>query len=143
QHVGSGDILLSLTGTASSSLPLLTAVLPGEHRPRLRTRMPLNLELRGYGHAPQRLAITAVAEEVVDPEEARRLLGPEVATAVTLNGPVVLVEARFPDVAFEADGKRYELHDGMWGTAEVRVRSEPLLAALVPGLRAVLERFRD
>lgn len=141
QHVGSGDILLSLTGAAS--LPLLMTLLPGEHRPLLRTRMPLILELRGYGYAPQRLAITAVAEEVVDPEEARRLLGPEVATAVPLNGPVVLVEARFPDVAFEADGQRYELHDGMWGTAEVRVRSEPLLAALVPGLRTVLERLRD
>jgi GAF domain-containing protein len=140
QHVGSGDILLSLTGAAS--LPVLTAVLPGEHRPLLRARMPLILELRGYGHAPQRLAITAVAEEVVDPDEARRLLGPEVATAVSLNGPVVLVEARFPEAAFEADGKRYELHDGMWGTAEVRVRSEPLLAALVPGLRTLLERLR-
>ncbi|HWN44772.1 MAG TPA: GAF domain-containing protein [Thermoanaerobaculia bacterium] len=140
QHVGSGDILLSLTGAAS--LPMLTAVLPGEHRPLLRARMPLILELRGYGHAPQRLAITAVAEEVVDPDEARRLLGPEVATAVSLNGPVVLVEARFPEAAFEADGKRYELHDGMWGTAEVRVRSEPLLAALVPGLRTLLERLR-
>lgn len=140
QHVGSGDILLSLTGP--TSLPLLIAVLPGEHRPLLRARMPLILELRGYGHAPQRLAITAVAEEVVDPEEARRLLGPEVATAVSLNGPVVLVEARFPEVTFEADGERYELHDGMWGTAEVRVRSEPLLAALVPGIRAVLERLR-
>ncbi|HVG07465.1 MAG TPA: GAF domain-containing protein [Thermoanaerobaculia bacterium] len=143
QHVGSGDILLSLTGAVSSaSLPVLMAVLPGEHRPLLRARMPLILELRGYGHAPQRLAITAVAEEVVDPEEARRLLGPEVATAVPLTGPVVLVEARFPDVAFEADGKRYELHDGMWGKAEVRVRSEPLLAALVPGLRTVMERLR-
>jgi len=141
QHVGSGDILLSLTGAAS--LPMLTAMLPGEHRPLLRARMPLILELRGYGHAPQRLAITAVAEEVVDPDEARRLLGPEVATAVTLNGPVVLVEARFPDVAFEAGGERYELHDGMWGTAEVRVRSEPLLAALVPGIRTLLERLRD
>jgi membrane fusion protein (multidrug efflux system) len=140
QHVGSGDILLSLTGAAS--LPLLMAVLPGEHRPLLRARMPLILELRGYGHAPQRLAISAVAEEVVDPEEARRLLGPEVATAVPLNGPVVLVEARFPEVTFEADGKRYELHDGMWGKAEVRVRSEPLLAALVPGIRTVLERLR-
>lgn len=140
QRVGSGAILLSLTGAAA--LPHLTAVLPGEHRPLLRPRMPLILELRGYGHAPQRLAITSVAEEVVDPEEARRLLGPEIASAVALNGPVVLVEARFPEATFEADGERYELHDGMWGTAEVRVRSEPLLAALVPGLRTVMERLR-
>jgi len=141
QHVAAGDILLSLTGAASR--PILMAVLPGEHRPLLRAGMPLTLELRGYDHAPQHLAIAAVAEEVVGPEEARRLLGPEVASAVPLNGPLVLVEAMFPSATFEAGGERYELHDGMWGAAEVRVRSEPLLAALVPGLRAVLERRRD
>ena len=140
QRVVPGAILLSLTGAAAR--PSLMALLPGEHRPLLRAGMPLTLELRGYDQAPQRLTIAAVAEEVVGPEEARRLLGPEVATSVTLNGPVVLVEARFPDVAFEAGGERYELHDGMWGTAEVRVRSEPLLSALVPGLREALERIR-
>jgi hypothetical protein len=140
QRVAAGDILLSLTGAASR--PSLMALLPGEHRPLLRTGMPLTLELRGYDHAPQRLAIAAVTEEVVGPEEARRLLGPEVAAAIPLDGPLVLVEARFPGTTFEASGERYELHDGMWGTAEVRVRSEPLLAALVPGLRAVLERLR-
>jgi GAF domain-containing protein len=140
QRVAAGDILLSLTGAASR--PSLIALLPGEHRPMLRTGMRLTLELRGYGHAPQRLAIAAVTEEVVGPEEARRLLGPEVAAAIPLDGPLVLVEARFPGTTFEAGGERYELHDGMWGTAEVRVRSEPLLAALVPGLRAVLERLR-
>ena len=141
QRVVPGAILLSLTGAASR--PSLMALLPGEHRPLLRAGMPLTLELRGYGHAPQHLAITAIAEEVVGPEEARRLLGPEVAAAIPLDGPLVLVEARLPGATFEAGGERYELHDGMWGTAEVRVRSEPLLAALVPGLRAVLERRRD
>ncbi|HYC88600.1 MAG TPA: GAF domain-containing protein [Thermoanaerobaculia bacterium] len=140
QHVAAGDILLSLTGTDAQ--PTLVAVLPGEHRPLLRAGMPLKLELRGYGHAPQRLVVAVVADEVVGPEEAKRLLGPEVATAVPLNGPLVRVEARFPSGTFEASGKRYALHDGMWGAAEVRVRSESLLAALVPGLRAVLERRR-
>ncbi len=140
QHVAAGDILLSLTG--SDAQPTLVAVLPGEHRPLLRSGMPLNLELRGYGHAPQSLVVTVVADEVVGPEEAKRLLGPEVATAIPLNGPLVRVEARFPDATFEAGGKRYVLHDGMWGAAEERVRSESQLAALVPGLRAVLERRR-
>jgi membrane fusion protein (multidrug efflux system) len=140
QHVAPGDILLSLAGAASR--PLLIGVLPGEHRPLLRPGLPLTLELRGYAHAPQRLEVATVSQEVVGPEEARRLLGPQVAAAVSLNGPVVLIEARFPGTTFEAEGERYELHDGMWGTAEVRVRSEPLLAALVPGLRDVLERLR-
>jgi membrane fusion protein (multidrug efflux system) len=140
QHVAAGDILLSLTGTDAQ--PTLVAVLPGEHRPLLRAGMPLSLELRGYDHAPPRLVVAVVADEVVGPEEAKRLLGPEVANAIPLNGPLVRVEARFPSGTFEAGGKRYALHDGMWGAAEVRVRDESLLAALVPGLRAVLERNR-
>lgn len=140
QHVAAGDILLSLTGPGSR--PVLVAMLPGEHRPQLRPGMTLNLELRGYGHAPQHLTIAAVAGEIVGPEEAKRLLGPEVATAVPLNGPLVRVEAYFPDDTFDARGESYALHDGMWGSAEVAVRSESLLAALVPGVRAVLERLR-
>lgn len=141
QQVTAGDILLSLVG--ADSRPVLTVLLPGEHRPLLRPGMPLNLELRGYAHAPQHLTIAAVSDEVVAPEEARRLLGPEVATAVPLNGPLVRVEAFFPRDTFEARGERYALHDGMWGNAEVPVRSESLLVALVPGLRAVSERVHD
>jgi len=141
QHVATGDILLSLSG--GDSRPVLMALLPGEHRPLLRAGMPLKLELRGYGHAPQQLVIASIADEVVGPEEAKRLLGPEVATAVSLTGPVVRVEAVFANDTFDADGKHYAFHDGMWGAAEVPVRSESLLAALVPGLRAALERIRD
>jgi membrane fusion protein (multidrug efflux system) len=145
QHVAAGDILLSLNVlslTGADSRPALTVLLPGEHRPLLRPGMPLNLELRGYAHAPQRLFIAAVSDDVIGPEEAKRLLGPEVATAVPLNGSLVRVEAFFPRDTFEARGERYALHDGMWGTAEVPVRSESLLVALVPGLRAVWERLR-
>ncbi|HET8772905.1 MAG TPA: GAF domain-containing protein [Thermoanaerobaculia bacterium] len=140
QYVAAGDILLSLTATDAQ--PALVAMLPGEHRPMLRAGMPLSLKLRGYTDAPQELIVTAVADEVVGPEEAKRLLGPEVAAAIPLNGPLVRIEARFPDATFESAGKSYELHDGMWGSAEVRVRSESMLVALVPGLRAVLERRR-
>lgn len=140
QHVAAGDILLSLTG--ADSRPVLIAMLPGEHRPQLRPGMPLNLELRGYRHAPQHLVIAAVTGEIVGPEEAKRLLGPEVATAVPLNGPLVRVEAELPRDTFEASGESYALYDGMWGSAEVPVHSESLLAALVPGLRDVLERLR-
>jgi membrane fusion protein (multidrug efflux system) len=139
QRVAAGDILLSLHGAGSR--PVLTAMLPGEHRPQLRPGMPLNLKLRGYRQSPQRLTITAVADEVVGPEEAKRLLGPEVATAVPLNGALVRVEAELPRDTFESGGETYVLHDGMWGSAEVPVRSESLLVALVPGLRDVLERL--
>jgi membrane fusion protein (multidrug efflux system) len=141
QHVQAGDILLSLGNAAA--LPSLVALLPGQHRPLLKKGMRLKLELRGYDQGPQHLRISSVNEEVVGPEEARRLLGPEIAAAVPLNGPVVLVQAPFPSSTFEVSGHRYELHDGMWGTVDVRVRSEPVLFALVPGLRSVLERDHD
>jgi membrane fusion protein (multidrug efflux system) len=139
QRVAAGDILVSLS--SADSRPTLEALLPGEHRPLLRPGMPLDLELRGYAHAPQHLIVAAVSDEVVGPEEARRLLGPEVASAVPLNGALVRVEALFPRDTFESRGERYELHDGMWGVADVPVRSERVLVALIPGLRAVLERI--
>ena len=139
QHVAAGDILLSLAD--HSSRPVLMALLPGDRRPMLRPGMPLSVELRGYGQAPQRLTIASVADEVVGPDEARRLLGPEVAAAMPLSGPLVRVEASFAGDTFASGGERYALHDGMWGTAEVAVRSESLLAALVPGVRAFLERL--
>jgi multidrug resistance efflux pump len=141
QHVAAGEILLSLGG-GRAAYPLLVAVLPGEHRPRLRPGLPLSVEIRGFDHAPQQLAVTTVSAEVVGPAEAQRLLGSEIAASVQLSGPVVLVQARFPAATFTAGGQRFALHDGMWGQAEVRVRSERLIVALVPGLRAALERWR-
>lgn len=141
----SGPAVVRLSGLKGPAgrpvaVAVATALLPGQHRPLLRVGMPLSLKLPGYDPSPQRLTITAVGETVVGPEEAWRLLGPEVAGAVPLSGPVVLVQARLPGSVFEAGGKRYRLYDGLWGTAEVRLRSEPMLPALVPGLPSVPER---
>ena len=44
-----------------------------------------------------------------------------------------------PARTFHAQGRWHHYHDGMHGTAEVRVRSERLVFALVPGLKAVFE----
>ena len=56
-----------------------------------------------------------------------------------MTGPVVLVKARLPSPTFEAEKKIYRYHNGMQGTAEIRVRSERLLWVLVPSLKAVFE----
>jgi hypothetical protein len=50
---------------------------------------------------------------------------------------VVLVTARLPAETFEADREVYRYHDGMHGTAEVRIRSERIVTALVPGLKGL------
>jgi hypothetical protein len=52
---------------------------------------------------------------------------------------VVRVTARLSANTFEADGKVRRFHDGMWGTAEVRIRSERVLVALVPALKVLFE----
>jgi membrane fusion protein (multidrug efflux system) len=69
----------------------------------------------------------------------RRFLGQDIADAVTLQGSQVIVQAQVPARTFHAEGRWHTYHDGMHGTAEVRVRSERLVFALVPGLKAVFE----
>ncbi|HEY8020889.1 MAG TPA: GAF domain-containing protein [Thermoanaerobaculia bacterium] len=136
-----GQILLSLAGGEARAQ--VAVLLPGQYRPLLARGLPLRLELQGYPYSYQRLAVRAVGDEVVGPEEARRYLGPEIADGAAIEGPVVLVFADLPSPTFAADGRRYRFHDGMWGRAEVRVRSERILEAMVPGFKALSGGRRD
>jgi hypothetical protein len=137
QPVAPGQVVVTLAGAGGERTVI--ALLPGEYRPMLKPGMQLRMELQGYRYAFQHLTIQEVGSEVVGPAEARRYLGDEVADVATLDGPVVLVTARLPSVTFEAEGKTRRFHDGMWGKAEVRVRSERILVALIPALRALFE----
>ncbi|HEX2164528.1 MAG TPA: hemolysin D, partial [Thermoanaerobaculia bacterium] len=117
----------------------VVALFPGRYRPELRPGMALRLELDGYRDAVQELTVERVSEEVVGPAEARRVLGSEIGDAVELAAPVVFATARLPaDGTFRRGGERYRYHEGLRGTAEVAVRSERALVALVPGLDALL-----
>jgi len=133
QHVAPGDIVASLSDSAQG-LEVI-ALLPGEDRPQLAPGMTLRLELTGYRYAYQPVTIASVSQDVIAPTEARRVLGAEVADSFKLAGPVVLVRGRLPSPEFVADGRTFSYHDGMLGTAEVRVKSEPVAFVLVPGLR--------
>jgi membrane fusion protein (multidrug efflux system) len=137
QLVAPGELLVTLVG-ADDMLSVL-AIFPGQYRPFLARGSPVRLELTGFRYAYQRLTIVAVSNEVVGPHEVRRFLGQDVADAVTLQGSQVIVQAPVPARTFHAEGRWHTYHDGMPGTAEVRVRSERLVFALVPGLKAVLE----
>ncbi|MCG8458153.1 MAG: HlyD family efflux transporter periplasmic adaptor subunit, partial [Holophagales bacterium] len=142
QLLSPGEVVLTLG--AGQEAPLrVVALIPGQFRPLLKVGMPLRLELRGYPHAYQRLKVDAVSEEVFGPSEARRVLGPEIADALTVSGPVALVEANLPGPTFDSQGRSYTYHDGIPGRAEIRVRSEPILVSLIPALRAVTERTRE
>lgn len=137
QPVAPGQVLVTLAGAGGERTVI--ALLPGEYRPQLKPGLELRMELQGYRYAYQHLTVTDVGSEVVGPAEARRYLGDEIADAATLGGPVVLVTARLSSPTFEAEGKTRRYHDGMWGKAEVRVRSERILVALIPALRALFE----
>ena len=137
QLVAPGELLVTLVG-ADDVLSVL-AIFPGQYRPFLAQGSPVRLELTGFRYAYQRLTIAAVSNAVVGPHEVRRFLGQDVADAVTLQGSQVIVQAQVPARTFHAQGRQHTYHDGMHGTAEVRIRSQRLVFALVPGLKAVFE----
>ena len=112
----------------------MIAFLPGHYRPQLKPGARLKLELRGYPYAYQHLVIESIGDEIVGPEEVRRFLGKEIADTVPIAGPVVLVKARIRGRTFVASNKRFNFFDGMQGMAEVRVRTEPIIVSLIPGL---------
>lgn len=135
QLVAPGELLLSLGGE-DDKLTVI-ALLPGHYRPLLKQGAPLRIELNGFSYAYQHLKIDSVAEDVIGPNEARKYLGQEVADALPLQGPVVIVKASLPSRSFTSGDKQYDFHDGLQGTAEARVRSERLILTLLPSLKAV------
>lgn len=137
QLVSPGETLLSLVGQQGRASVL--ALLPGHSRPLLRPGNALRFELNGFNYAYQHLQVDSIAEEVIGPQEARKYLGPEVADAFVLNGPVIIVKAALPQTGFVSEGSRYAFHDGMHGKAEVRLRSERLIVSLLPSLKALGE----
>ena len=131
-RVGPGDVLLALTTDATD--PHVLALLPGEDRPRVCPGMALGLSIEGYPDARVDLIVEEVADDVVSPQEAARLLGPAVGSDLAMGGPVAVVRARIAAPVFVSDRTSYQYHDGMRGRAEVRVRSASLFETLVPAL---------
>ncbi len=133
QHLAPGERILTLVGAESRSS--IVAMLPGHYRPLLRPGMGLRLELVGFRYAYRELKIEAIGDEIVGPAEVRRFLGPDLADAVQVQGPVVLVSARLPSNTFVARDQTFQYYDGMPAMAEARVRTESILLTFVPGLR--------
>jgi membrane fusion protein (multidrug efflux system) len=138
QLLAAGDPVLMLV-QEDQDLELI-AIVPGRYRPLLDAAMPVRFEVSGYAHAYLDLEISAVGEEVVGPSAVRRYLGGDVADAVRLTGPVVVVRAPLPGRTFHSDGRDHEFFPGMQGIAEIPVRRQSILVALVPGVRHVLGR---
>lgn len=136
QLVTAGAPLLALQAEPRGAR--VTALLPGPQRPRLAPGMPLRLELAGFERTRLELQIERVDEQVLGPPEAVRALGVELAGALDVKGPVVMVHAIVPDDSFRARGVSYRLHHGMTARGEVPVQRESLLYAWMPGLGEAL-----
>lgn len=137
QDLQAGDVALSLLGERAGFRVI--AVLPGQYRPLIRPGMSLRLELLGFPYAYQTVAIEHVSDEVVGPAEVRRYLRQPISDALQAPGPVILVEASLPGRSFSVQGRELGFHEGMMARAEVSVRSERIIATLIPGLDLLLE----
>lgn len=136
QYVTPGEGVVSVMG--DDVQVSLLALLPGGQRPLLKPGAALRVELDGFHHEYHTFTIDSVGDEIVGPTEVRRFLGPEIADALQLSGPMVLVKARLPTPTFTSKGRTYNYFDGMLARADSRVREERILVALVPGLKGAL-----
>lgn len=141
QSVVPGGAVVSLVSDRTE--PVLWTLLPGHFRPLLEPGMDLRFEVQGYEYAYVHVPVETVSAEVIGPTETRRFLGPVIGDSVVVAGPVVVVTARLPSRTFESGDDRYTFHDGMYGRAEVAVRSDRILLALFPRLKVVTEYFDD
>ncbi|MFL5350539.1 MAG: HlyD family efflux transporter periplasmic adaptor subunit [Hyalangium sp.] len=135
QYLGAGDVVATLAKQDTAVKALI--LVPGQYRPMLQPGQPLRLELNGFAYLYQDVTVTTVSDELVGPAEVKRYLGPDMGDMVTVDGPMVVVEARLPDEGFRAHGHAYRYYSGMVGTGRVRVRSRNGWTVLVPALDAL------
>ena len=139
-HVDPGSVLLAVTAPGEARVSLV-AMVPANFRPMLRSGLSMRFELDGFKFEYRDLEVAEVTAEAVGTKEMQRFLGDERADAVTLDaGAKVLVTAMLPSPTFSSEGQRYAYFDGLTGTAEIRVRREPILVMLIPALRQLIPR---
>lgn len=141
QHLVAGEILLSVI--ADPEQRTVVGLIPGQFGPQIAAGQTLRLTLEGYEDLSFDLQVRAVGEEVITVGDARLSPARAIAELGAGNGPVVLVEARLAGDSFRDGGRTWAFRDGMQGSMEVRVRSQPILFHLVPGLDRVVGRWRD
>jgi membrane fusion protein (multidrug efflux system) len=140
QPVTPGEVLCAIVPKNAQQVSLV-AMVPAEYRPMLKSGLKMRFELDGFRYEYADLDVEEVSVEAVGPAEVQRFLGHERADAVRLDaGGKVFVTAKLPASTFVSEGHPYGYYDGLTGTAEVRVRSEPIIVTLIPALRRVSSR---
>lgn len=128
-----------LTLETGAQRVVVTALLPGQYRPRLHAGQTLRVRLSGFARETHALSIERVGSQLMGPSEAARYLGRDFRDTLAIQGPVVLVHARIAGTQFLSEGERYDYFHGMQAVAETAVRHENVAYALIPGLKQVVD----
>lgn len=133
QRIQPGDTIAYVVDP-SAGLEVV-ALLPGEDLPQLDIGMSLRFELQGYRHVYGTGTIHSISPYVLPPSEARRVLGVDLADSLVITRSVVVVRAELKDTGFTVNDTFLNYHDGMIGSAEVRVASESAMLTIIPAGR--------
>lgn len=134
QRIEPGTVVASLAAAHGAGGARIYAFIPGTERPRLQVGQQMRLTIAGFRNTHVVIDVDRVSTEILGGEEAvRRYLGGRFTDSLTLTGPVVVVEGSLNKTSFQADGDTFEMPDGMAALAEVRLKSEPMIVALVAG----------
>jgi hypothetical protein len=138
-HDARGPAVVRAEGADGGGGYTVEAFLPAALRGELKTGSPLRIEITAYPGATVDAPIAQLDDRVLTPEEARRSMGPAADGAgLDLRGSVVVARAALPGTTFRSGGGELPYSDGMAAAATTPVRSEPLIFALFPGLRAAI-----
>lgn len=138
QSINPGEVMLAVTAPGEAKVSAV-AMVPASFRPMLNRGSKMRFDLEGFKFDYTDVDVEEVSSEAIGGREVQRLLGNEKADAVMLDtGAHVIVTAKIPTATFASEGQSYAYFDGLTGTAEIRVRREPLLVILVPALRKLV-----
>ena len=138
QSIAPGEIVLTLV--ADDTRPTVVAFLPAYAHPQVKPGMVMRFSPSRFDFVHEDLVIESVGDEVLGPSEIRRYLGPELADAVRLEEPAVIVTALLPADTFRCNGRPYRFTQGLPGEARAQLRTHSLLMTLLPEIRNFLEQ---
>jgi len=137
EPVKSGDKVLSMIqGPAQYEV---VAFLPEAYAPQLHRGMPVRLKLAGGTVPGDGAEISEISPDSLSPGEVMRYMGKADSESVRAAGRAVMIHASLPERLIRDISDDSKL-DGMTGEAEVVVRSERVILALMPGLKKIFER---
>jgi hypothetical protein len=117
-----------------SEKTIVTAIVPSRFQRALKPGQALTFTTTNH-RSIHGMTVESIGSEILDPVTAQKLLGLEGATSRDMR---VVVIARAHDVPSEA--LKTDPATVLRGRADVRIGSEPILFAFVPGLRRLLDR---